>query len=132
MEKLEELYKELESLDKEREEVFEEFMGMSEKDIPYRKALGWYQKQPIIKRCEHIKREIRKLKEPIYEDIPKYGDHITMDEFVSACVHGFFCDSDGFGFYATKDKMTNVEVYPSDILSVNYRKDFDYVVWFNK
>lgn len=27
---------------------------------------------------------------------------------------------------------TNIEVYPSDIISGKYRKDFPHVVWYNK
>lgn len=129
---LEALKKELEDLEVKKHEVWEKYMGMAEKDIPFTEAWDWYSRQPVIQRYEQVQCEIRKLEEPTYEDIPNYGDHMTMKEFISACKNNFFSDSDGSGYYATKDKMTDIHVYPSDITSGNYRKDFSHVVWFNK
>lgn len=132
MSKIEELKKELKYLEKEKHEVWEKYMGMAEKDVPYMEAWDWYSRQPVIRRYEQLEQEIRRLEEPVYEDIPKYGDHMTMKSFVDSCKCSCFCNSDGSGYYATKTKMTNIPVYPSDIMAGNYRRDFDYVVWFNK
>lgn len=68
----------------------------------------------------------------ITEDIPDYGDHMTIEDFIECAKSGGFIDYDGSGNYATKDKMTDIEIYPSDITAGVYRKDFTHVVWFNK
>lgn len=132
MTRLEQLKTELKSLEPKKHKVWEEYMGMAEKDVPYMEAWEWYSNNPTIRHYEHLQQEIRKLEEPAYENIPEYGDHMTMKDFIGYCKSGCFIDDDGSGYYATKDKMTDIPVYPSDITSGNYRKDFDYVVWFNK
>jgi hypothetical protein len=46
--------------------------------------------------------------------------------------YGGFIDYDGIGNYATNTQMSNIEIYPSDIKSGTYRKDFTHIVWFNR
>ena len=48
------------------------------------------------------------------------------------CKDGWLIDYDGCGNYATEDKISDIIIYPSDIIDKTYRKDFDYVIWFNK
>ena len=50
------------------------------------------------------------------------------------CKGGGFIDYDGFGVYADKEKKmkTNIKLYPSDITSGKYRKDFTHVIWYNR
>lgn len=135
MENIEKLKLELAEAKKKQEKVWEEYMDMADRDIPFQEAWSWYENQPIVQRCAELDRQIRNLEEPELKDLddPDWCDHMTMKEFVKCCNIGpLFTDDDGFGVYATKDKQTDIHVYPSDILSGNYRKDFTHVVWYNK
>jgi hypothetical protein len=86
----------------------------------------WTTKLDVLRRKRNL------LLEPKYEDIPEYGDVMDLEDFIECCEDGGFIDYDGSGNYATEDKMTDITIYPSDITSGNYRKDFPKIVWFNK
>ena len=74
----------------------------------------------------------KQLEEPEYSEI-KIGDHMTMEEFKSHCDCGGFIDYDGYGYYATKDKMIiNKVIYPSHFKKNLILEGYDYVVWFNR
>ena len=135
MENIEELKKQLTSLQEEKHKAWEEYMGMAERDVPFEKAWNWYIKQPAVSRCDELERKIRNMEEYTLEplDDPDWCDHMPIEEFMEGCRIGpLFTDDDGFGYYAPEEKQTNIKVYPSDIISGNYRKDFSYVVWYNK
>lgn len=92
-----------------------------------------YKNSALHKEFREISREYRKVCDyRLEDDIPSYGDLMTLQKFVSSCKGGGFCNSDGWGNYATKDKMSDIEVYPSDIIAGVYREDFTHVVWFNR
>ena len=67
-----------------------------------------------------------------FEKLPDYGDHMTMDEFVKACLCGAFIDYDGHGCYATANMMSNLVVSPSDVMQGKHDTSYTHVVWFNK
>lgn len=72
-------------------------------------------------------------KEIPLEPLPDYGDHITIKKFKSWFNSGSISDYDGVGYYATKDKMSRIPIDLTHILfDGKLRKDFKYVVWFNK
>lgn len=87
---------------------------------------------PYEERLDSARRKYALKKEPEYKDIPEYGDHMKMEDFVECCKSGGFIDYDGGGNYATEDKSTNISIYPSDVMSGDYRKDFSHVIWFNR
>ncbi len=99
-------------------------------------GLEWNEVQEILRPYELAmdieRRKKTRTEEPEYKDIPDYGDHMSMEDFVGCCECGGFIDYDGHGYYATKDKTTSITIYPSDIMDNKYRKDFTHVVWFNK
>lgn len=64
--------------------------------------------------------------------IPAYGEHMTVEKFVSMCANGSIADSDGVGYFATVDKMSRKEVIPSQLLESEGTGGFTHVVWFNK
>lgn len=78
--------------------------------------------------------EIEKLKVVEWEDIPEYGDHMTMEDFKGYCDGGGFIDYDGSGNYASETHMSNISISPSDfkINNIHKNKDFTHIVWFNK
>lgn len=65
-------------------------------------------------------------------EIPKYAHRMTLEDFVGTAKNTSFIDSDGTGYYATEKLESNIEIYPSDIIKNNYRKDFPNVSWYNK
>jgi len=100
------------------------------------KGLSWDEYQNAAK--QYIKahsaksRELRTLVVPVMEAIPKYGDHMTLKDFIKNVKSGGFIDYDGSGNYATETQMSDITIYPSDINSGVYRKDFSHIVWFNR
>lgn len=77
-------------------------------------------------------RNYRLVQTPEFEEIPKYGDVMTLDDFIECCDGGGFIDYDGSGNYATEDHMTNISINPSDVDKGTIRKDFYKIVWFNR
>jgi len=78
--------------------------------------------------------KIEEITEIIWEDIPEYGDLMTMEEFKECCDCGGFIDYDGFGNYASIKKMSNVGIVPSDFRrkTIHNNTKFTHIVWFNK
>jgi hypothetical protein len=68
----------------------------------------------------------------IFEPIPDYGEHMTIQEFNACCLSGAFTDDDGLACYATKTQMTDIKVCPSDFefTSIN-NHPYTHIVWFN-
>lgn len=83
-------------------------------------------------KCASISRSYRMVKTPKYEDLPDYGDVMTLKKFISCCKSGGFIDYDGSGNYIKDGKMSNISISPSDIKFGNVRKDFDQIIWFNR
>lgn len=79
-----------------------------------------------------IQYQIDILEPSIFEDIPEYGDHMTMEDFKGYCESGMFIDYDGSGNYATADKMTQKTISPSDFEEGLIIRNFTHVVWFNR
>ncbi len=132
---LEALKLELKHYQEIRDKELTNMYNMAEKDIPYQEAKEWYLNQPGYKKCIELDQKIRILEEVHLEPFDKYDNNIyTLKQFVSMCEGGEFIDYDGFGVYANKKKKmkTDIKVYPSDITSGKYRKDFLHVVWYNR
>lgn len=118
-----------------RDKELTEMYNMAERDIPYQEAKEWYLNQPGYKKCIELDQKIRILEEVHLEPFDKDDDDIyTLDDFEKMCKSKFFIDYDGFGVYANKKKKmkTDIKVYPSDITSGNYRKDFPNIIWYNR
>jgi hypothetical protein len=65
-------------------------------------------------------------------EIPKPSDHMTIKQWIRCVKSGGFIDYDGYGYYATKTKMSNKIVRPSDVKNKKIDKTFSYIVWFNR
>lgn len=65
----------------------------------------------------------------IYKDeIPNYGEILTIDEFVGMVDDGSIIEDDGIGYFSNGHKMTReLDVFESDI-----PEDATHVAWFNK
>jgi len=62
----------------------------------------------------------------VMEDIPDYGDLMTKEEFLQCVQCSAITPDDGTGFWATKEKMSDISVWDDTIST------FTHVVWFNK
>lgn len=124
-----ELYKELttkeEQLDNYRNELFDKYTNFDD----YWRA---YCNCKLIKEVQELSQEVRLCKLPYMDDMPDYGDIMTLEEFIDSCNCGGFCNYDGSGYYALETSCSDITIYPSDITNNKYRKDFTHVIWFNK
>ena len=110
------------------DQLFDEALEMDD----YKEAIKWYNSQPEVIEYGEVGAQLRMIEEYKLDQLPEYGDHMTMNDFIKDCKDGYFTDDDGIGAYATEDKVSNIEIYPSDVISGFVRKDFKYVVWYNK
>ena len=61
------------------------------------------------------------------EEIPDYGDLMTVEDWNQAVEDGVFIDSDGCGYWVKNNKMAREdEVFSTEQL------DATHVMWFNK
>lgn len=79
-----------------------------------------------------VSRAYRLVKTPDYNDIPDYGDIMSLEDFVDNCNEGGFIDYDGSGSYIKDGKESNITILPSDVKHNSIRKDFTEIVWYNK
>jgi len=77
-----------------------------------------------------------------FHDIPTFGDHMTIEDFLACCRDTAFIDYDGFGNLATTGQESTMEIKPS----MYYRKKdgkiirtshkipnwATHVVWYNR
>ncbi len=62
--------------------------------------------------------------------IGENGVLMTMEEFAIDCSREALIDTDGYGYYATKDKKSDVIVVPSDIENDLLKVEYSHVLWF--
>jgi hypothetical protein len=126
MELLKDLLKLQKSASREYDKVF--------KNLP--PDLSWTEFENMLKPASEksmdISRRIRMIKEPKFENIPDYGDVMSLKNFIENVECGGFIDYDGSGNYVRDGKMSDISIEPSDVDNNSVRKDFDTIVWFNK
>lgn len=73
-------------------------------------------------------------KEIKMRDLPDYGDHMTLEEWISNVKCGGFIDYDGFGYLATETQESNIVIHPSDLQYMEglFDPKFTHVMWYNK
>lgn len=75
------------------------------------------------------------LQTPVeWDDIPDYGDLMTIEEWIECVESGGFIDYDGHGNYSNGEKVSDHIVHPSDVAAeqIIKRDDFTHVVWYNR
>ena len=77
-------------------------------------------------------RRLRFIKSYKLNELPDFGNVMSLDDFIAHVECGGFIDSDGFGYYVKDGKESDIEIYPSDVLHKMLRADFDTIIWFNK
>lgn len=96
---------------------------------------NWYKSQPELKTLQQLERQYKLLLDESdfnLHDIPDYGDKISLEDFILCCKSGAFINYDGFGCYATETQESDIEIYPSDVVANEYRKDFPFIIWYNR
>jgi hypothetical protein len=88
---------------------------------------------PFNKRISKLAKE-QKMERPIHLNgkIPDYGDRMTIEDFTDHANCGGFIDYDGFGTYIMDEKMSNIDIVPSDVKAGMIRKEFKEIIWFNR
>ena len=79
-----------------------------------------------------LDRKIRLIRPYKLEDIPDYGTIMTLNEFKNNVRNGGFVDYDGHGKYIDGDKMTDINIYPSDVKHKSLRHKLNKIIWFNR
>lgn len=68
-----------------------------------------------------------------WEDIPDYGDVMTVEEWHNAVECGGFIDYDGYGYYVKNGKMSRDHLaLPSRAKGTDPPTEFTHVCWFNR
>lgn len=65
------------------------------------------------------------------EELPEYGDLMTVKEFIEACKYNSFIDYDGIGCPVKDGKMSDKLIYPSRYKE-DLPKDATHIMWFNR
>lgn len=130
MDKIEKLQKEYNNLVSQRDILMNECVNKGEPwDSYVEKAT------PIALKINSIRQEINLLKEPelhYLKDDEITFQRLTLDDFKKMCKDGDITDDDGYGKYASEKAVSNIEIYPSDILANKVRTDFSHIAWYNK
>ena len=79
-----------------------------------------------------IERKIRLIRPYELSELPKYGDLMPLEDFISCVKMGGFIDYDGFGNYVKDGMISDIEIIPSDVLNNSVRTDFNEIIWFNR
>lgn len=126
MTRLEEIDLELEELDKIielKESVWDNSKPWEEYDEYLR---------PENRKISELGRERRMIMPYELDELPTYGDVMSLEDFIEYAKNGMFIDYDGSGDYVKNGKRTNISIYPSDVMAGMIRKDFDTIIWFNR
>lgn len=129
---MEKTYKELV---KENEELEKELDSLE--DSCAKKGMSWddmlLETKDLRIKITQNDRKIRQIQNPTLQFGKKWnGELMTLEKFIASVNSGVFTDNDGLGRYATEVGVSDIYIYPSDILDNVYRKDFSHVLWLNK
>jgi hypothetical protein len=123
----------LEAIEKRKIELRE---IIAEKDKNFDFSKDWFEYKKYLKEeedeLEFLSREKRMIMPYTLQEIPNYGDIMTLEEFIKCVKSGGFIDYDGSGNYLEFNKMTNIDIYPSDVEFNKIRTQFDRIIWFNR
>lgn len=119
---------ELESIIKEKEAYIDKFWN--DATLEWQDYCGEVKKTNINEM--YAERLLRK--EPTYRDADEFDleCRITIEEFIAWCKYGYFCDSDGTGYYGNETQISDIYANPSHFYNKWNRTDFTHIYWYNK
>ena len=90
--------------------------------------------EEIYKDVNRLSSEYRLIQTPKLKEAGEFELEclMTFEEFKDCCESGGFIDYDGSGRYGNATHESNIPIYPSDIMSGEFRNDFTHVYWYNK
>ncbi len=101
--------------------------GNAFSDSLYLQFLHWEQVEP-----ESVSHSYNGFKER-WEPFKKgNGDLIQIDVFINTCEKGGFINYDGFAMYSDGEKVSNIEIRPSDVVDGRVLRCYSHVVWYNR
>lgn len=123
-----------EELNAKIEELTLEVDDLWKESFKQKDGWNWYNNQPKVKELVNLEREYKLVQDYELHDMNSLDKKckIPLSEFVNWCESGCVSSYDGFGVYATENQVSTIHVSPGDVVSGKYRKDFDYVCWYNK
>jgi hypothetical protein len=77
-------------------------------------------------------REKRMIMPYKLSELSKFGDVMSLEDFIGCVDCGGFIDYDGYGRYVKDGQETDIEIHPSDLKHLSIRTEFDTIVWFNR
>jgi len=60
------------------------------------------------------------------------GDLMTAESFLVDVMSKCLIDYDGFGYYGNEKEISNITVYPSEVMKKGLDKNWTHVMWFNR
>lgn len=66
------------------------------------------------------------------EPLTDIGDLFTIEKFKASVRSGVFVQSNGFGYYVWRDKLTNIPVSIESFKKDEELTMFTHVMWYNK
>ena len=121
---------------KDSEKILRKKLDEKNKKFDFAKAKSFDEwerfQEPEVSKLASLSRERRMLMSYVLSDLPKYGDVMSLKDFVENVRDGGFIDYDGFGNYVKDGKETDIAIYPSDVRYGSIRTDFDTMVWYNR
>jgi len=126
MGKYEELKKEFERVEKQ---IKEEENRLAEKGVSFEEMISQTREKRV--KLFSLSKEMRLLQEPTIQMKKKWkGELIELSKFSSLAKDGELTDEEGYGVYATPNAVSDIKIYPSDVLAEKIRTDFTHVMWF--
>ena len=61
----------------------------------------------------------------------KYGDVMSLSDFIESVNIGLFCPYDGYGYFHDGKKRTEISVWDNS-LTLNDIINYPYVCWYNR
>lgn len=122
-----EIYKkELESITKE---ISNEETECAKKGLSYEDMIE--KTRDLRYKVYRLDKEMRLIQDPALQYNKEWkGELMPIEEFMTLCGTEL-TDNDGYGLYATETSVSDVRIYPSDVLEEKYRDDFTHVMWFD-
>jgi hypothetical protein len=68
----------------------------------------------------------------IFEDIPNYGEHMSLEEWLGAVKFSGFIDYDGHSKLATINQVSNIMIVPSEANGYKFPEWATHIVWYNR
>jgi hypothetical protein len=72
------------------------------------------------------------MEDTLMEELPDYGDHMTLEEWFDAVKCRMFIDYDGCGDLATIDKVSKIGISPSQSKDFDFPEWCTHIVWYNR